>query len=98
MPEGSSSASFARTSSGSMRSVSTISIISASLDAPRGSAMAVLMRGRELYGDRVMETGSAARRAARSRSRSVSRCPMKLSFPSLVKRNRRRCVRRPSGT
>mmetsp|Transcript_13186 Transcript_13186/g.55389 ORF Transcript_13186/g.55389 Transcript_13186/m.55389 type:complete len:365 (-) Transcript_13186:2306-3400(-) len=97
IPAGSCSSSFARTSSAFIFSVSTISIISASLDAPRGNAMAVEMRGRELYGDRVMDTGSAARLAARSKRRSVSRCPMKLSLPSFVNRNRSRCVRRPSG-
>ena len=41
---------------------------------PQGSAMAVLMRGRELYGDRVMETGERGAAAALApRSRSVSK-------------------------
>mmetsp|Transcript_2068 Transcript_2068/g.8037 ORF Transcript_2068/g.8037 Transcript_2068/m.8037 type:complete len:305 (-) Transcript_2068:2321-3235(-) len=98
MPAGSSSASLARTSSGFIRSVSTISIISASELAPRGSAIAVEILGLELYGERVMDTGSDALRHARSNSRRVSRCPMKDSLPSLVNRNRRRWVRRPSGS
>mmetsp|Transcript_5513 Transcript_5513/g.24494 ORF Transcript_5513/g.24494 Transcript_5513/m.24494 type:complete len:227 (-) Transcript_5513:239-919(-) len=98
MPAGSSSASLARTSSGFIRSVSTISIISASELAPRGSAIAVEILGLELYGERVMDTGSDALRHARSSSRRVSRCPMNDSLPSLVNRNRRRWVRRPSGS
>ena len=66
IPDGSCSASLDRASSGSTRSVSTISIISASLLAPRGSAMAVLILGRELYGDLVIDTG-ARRGAPRAR-------------------------------
>ena len=98
IPAGNAAESLLATSLGSLGSTRIISKSSARLDAPSGKGIAVLILNLELYGESDVDTGSAARLAARSSRRSVSRCPMKISSPCLVKTKRRRCVFRPSGS
>mmetsp|Transcript_18436 Transcript_18436/g.29317 ORF Transcript_18436/g.29317 Transcript_18436/m.29317 type:complete len:484 (-) Transcript_18436:1789-3240(-) len=71
-------------SSTSMCLVSTISRISLSEVHPRGKVSALVTRGRALNSEPVTEMGSAARRYARSMSRSVSRCPTHAMDPSFA--------------
>mmetsp|Transcript_6293 Transcript_6293/g.21092 ORF Transcript_6293/g.21092 Transcript_6293/m.21092 type:complete len:276 (+) Transcript_6293:1445-2272(+) len=97
MPLGKTAASAERTSSGSRRSVRMISSSSPVEEAPRGSDIALEMRGRAWKRDSLLDIGSFALRHARSKTVSVSRWPVYVMAPSFPKRIRRRCAILVSG-